>query len=146
MKEVDLHKYQGVWYEIARFPNWFEKDLKCVTATYSLKEKKIEVVNKGHKINDENKLKEVEGIAWIPDSKFKGRLKVSFFWPFSGDYYIIHLDQNYQYVLVGEPARKYLWVLSREKVLDQAIYKKLIGIAKENEFEINKLVLVRQDC
>ena len=113
VQEVNLDKYIGTWYEIARLPNRFEKNMKCVTANYSFKENgKIKVTNKGY-LTTKNKYSTANGTAWIPNPDFQGRLKVSFFWPFSGDYYIIELDENYKYVLVGDPARKYLWVLSR---------------------------------
>jgi apolipoprotein D and lipocalin family protein len=145
--KVDIQKYAGQWYEIARFPNRFEKGLVCVTANYSVKENgKIEVINSGHLTDDIQKIKTAKGIAWIPNEKYPGRLKVRFFWPFSGKYYIIALDRNYQYVLVGDPSRKFLWVLSRTKVLSDEVYSKLLEIAKENGFDIGKLIRINQDC
>lgn len=145
--KVDLHKYSGQWYEIARFPNRFEKGLVCVTADYTIKKNgKIAVVNKGYLSDDIKKYKTAKGTAWIPDDKFPGRLKVRFFWPFAGNYYIITLDKNYQYVLVGDPARKYLWVLSRTRTLPEDIYSKLLEIARENGFDTQKLIRIKQNC
>jgi len=123
VEEVNLEKYVGRWYEIARLPNKFEEGLKCVTATYSLKKNgKIEVLNKGFSTEKMGESNSAKGRASIPNPEFQGRLKVSFFWPFAGNYYIIALDKDYQYVLVGDPSRKYLWVLSRTKQLDEIVY------------------------
>ena len=145
--QVDIQKYLGTWYEIARLPNSFEKGLECVTATYTMKDNgKIQVFNRGHSIKKEHVSKSAKGTARVPDPKFPGRLKVTFFWPFSGDYYIMELDENYQYALVGDPSRKYLWVLSRSKTLDEAIYSKLLDHAKEEGFAIDQLIRVNQDC
>lgn len=147
VEKVDVEKYIGNWYEIARLPNRFEKGLECVTATYSLKEKgKIEVINKGYIIGKINEFKTAKGSAWVPDANFPGRLKVSFFWPFAGDYYIIALEENYKYALVGDPSRKYLWVLSRTKKLDDLVFSELLEIAKKNGFEVSNILKINQDC
>lgn len=147
VNKVDLQKYSGKWYEIARFPNRFEKGLVCVTANYTIKENgKIEVINKGYLSEETKKFKTAKGVAWVPDDKFPGQLKVRFFWPFSGKYYIIALDRNYQYVLVGDPSRKFLWVLSRTKNLSENIYSELLKIAGENGFDTQKLIRIKQDC
>lgn len=147
VKTVDLQKYEGTWYEIARLPNRFEKGLTCITATYTLKENgKIEVLNEGRLIENTKEIKKATGKAWVPDNNYPGQLKVQFFWPFSGDYYIISLDEEYQYVLVGSPDRKYLWVLSKTKELDQKVFLKLIEIAKEHRFEVSSMIKVNQNC
>jgi apolipoprotein D and lipocalin family protein len=147
VESVDIERYMGKWYEIARLPNSFEKGLECCTATYSLKNNgKVKVVNAGHKISDRSKVKEATGTAWQPDKAYPGQLKVRFFWPFSGNYYIIHLDEDYQYVLVGDPSRKYLWILSRTKDLDQGIYNKLMDIAEKKGFNTEEVIRVKQDC
>jgi apolipoprotein D and lipocalin family protein len=145
--QVDIQKYLGTWYEIARLPNSFEKGLECVTATYTLKDNgKIEVLNKGRSIEKENVSKSAKGTAWVPDAEYPGRLKVTFFWPFSGNYYIMALDENYQYALVGDPSRKYLWVLSRSKTLDDGIYSALMDHANKDGFAIDQVIRVNQDC
>jgi len=147
VEKVDIKKYVGLWYEIARLPNSFEKGLNCVTATYTLKKNdKIEVLNQGYSTKDKGKLNTTKGTAWVPNSEYPGRLKVSFFWPFSGNYYIISLDEEYNYALVGDPSRKYLWILARTKNLDDTVYSDLLEIAKINGFDIDKLIKVNQDC
>ncbi len=147
VSQVNLEKYAGTWYEIARLPNRFEKNLECVTATYSLREDgKIEVINKGHKIGELNKMSEIKGVAWVPDKNYPGRLKVRFFWPFSGKYYILGLDKDYRYALVGEPSRKYLWVLSKDKQLNSNIYSSLLEKAAQMGFDTKKVIKINQNC
>lgn len=147
VSSVDLNRYAGTWYEIARLPNPFEKNLKCVTATYALrKDGRITVLNKGHKISDPAKINTATGVAWIPDPKSLAKLKVQFFWPFSGNYWIIKLDNDYKYVLVGDPSFKYLWILCREKAMDDQIYKMLLETAVKNGFDVSRLIKVDQDC
>ena len=147
VKNVDIEKYSGQWYEIARLPNSFEKGLECVTAKYTVKKNgKIEVLNKGYSSENSGEFKTAKGTAWIPNAKYPGRLKVTFFWPFSGNYYIISLDKNYKYALVGDPSRKYLWILSRSRNLESTTYSKLLDIAKINGFDIKNIIKINQDC
>ena len=144
---VDLARYTGTWYEIARFPNSFEKGLKCVSATYTLRDDgRITVLNKGHKVENPDIVKQSQGVAWIPDKTYPAKLKVRFFWPFSGNYWIIALDPSYRFVMVGDPSLKYLWILSRTKKIEETDYKQLLDKAKENGFDISKLMLVEQNC
>jgi apolipoprotein D and lipocalin family protein len=144
---VDLNRYTGTWYEIARFPNSFERGLKCVTATYTLRDdERITVLNRGHKIENPAAVKQSQGVAWIPDKTWPAKLKVRFFWPFSGDYWILALDPSYRFALVGDPSLKYLWILSRTKTMEEADYKQLLDKAKENGYDISKLMLVEQNC
>jgi len=147
ISSVDFKRYQGLWYEIARLPFYFERKLKCCTATYTLREDgKITVVNRGYNIDDPQKKSESEGIAWIPDKKSPAKIKVRFFWPFTGDYWILYLEENYRYVLVGEPGLKYLWILAREKKMDDRTYNMLMQIAIDNGYDVNSIIRVEQDC
>jgi lipocalin len=145
---VDINRYAGKWYEIARFPHSFEKDLICVYAEYGIRDDgKISVTNSGRKISDPAKEKRITGKAWIPDPAEPGRLKVQFFWPFAGGYYIFHLDQeNYQYALVGTPSRKYFWLLARTREIDDRLYEELVEVARRNDFPVDNIERVRQDC
>lgn len=147
VSEVDLNRYQGNWYEIARLPNFFERKLKCTSASYTLRDDgRITVLNKGNYLADPTKSTSSQGVAWIPDKKSPAKLKVQFFWPFSGDYWIIELDKEYKYVLVGEPAHKYLWILAREKKMDEKTYNMLLGKAVENGYNVESIIRVEQDC
>lgn len=144
---VDLNRYKGKWYEIARLPNYFERKLKCTSAEYTLREDgKITVVNAGNYITEPTKSTSAKGVAWIPDKNSPAKLKVQFFWPFSGDYWIMYLDKDYRYVLVGEPALKYLWILAREKQMDEPTYKMLLQKAVDNGYDVKSIIRVEQSC
>ena len=144
---VDMKRYAGTWYEIARLPNFFEKKLKCITATYSLRgDGKIKVLNKGYYITSPGKSNSAEGVACIPDKSSPGKLKVRFFWPFSGDYWIMFLDQDYRYVLVGDPSRKYLWILSRENNMNEETYRMLLQKAVNNGYDVKSIIRVEHNC
>ena len=136
-----------MWYEIARLPNFFERKLKCASATYILRDDgKITVINKGNYLTDPQKSTSSKGVAWIPDKNSPAKLKVQFFWPFSGDYWIMHLDQDYRYVLVGDPDHKYLWILCREKQLDDLTYRMLLQKAVENGYDLTSIIKVEHNC
>lgn len=145
VSNFDLNRYMGTWYEIARFPHSFEKDLVGVTATYRLKENgKVEVVNQGYLKTLEGKLKRAKGFAKVPDPNEPGRLKVYFFWPFGGDYLVLDLDNNYQYALIGSYSMNYLWILSRTPQIPENEYNRLVEKAKSLGYEISKIQLVDQ--
>jgi len=133
--QVDIQKYKGTWYEIARFEHFFEKGCKNVTATYELKsDGDIKVINRCTMIEDEKK-KEATGVAYAVDST-NSKLKVSFFRPFYGDYYILDLADDYSYVLVGSPSRELLWILSRTKTINNETKEKIL--VKLPNFGFNK--------
>ncbi len=147
VSSVDMNRYKGLWYEIARLPNFFERKLKCTSATYTLRDDgRITVLNKGNYLSDPKKSTSSTGVAWIPDKKYPAKLKVQFFWPFSGDYWIIDLDKEYKYVLVGGPSAKYLWILAREKRMDDSTYNMLLQKAVENGYDVKTIIRVEQDC
>jgi len=147
VKTVDINKYLGAWYELARLPNSFESGLTCVMADYSLKPNgDIKVLNSGHKIKDTTEISTATGTAWVPDKNEPAKLKVRFFWPFTGDYWIIALDLNYAYSMVGDPSREYLWILSRTKTLPQSTIDALLTQARSLGFDTAKVVRTAQDC
>lgn len=144
---VDLKRYVGKWHEIARLPNFFERKLKCISATYTLRDDgKITVLNAGNYITDPQKSTSSKGVAWIPDKNSPAKLKVQFFWPFSGDYWIMELDKDYRYVLVGDPSLKYLWILAREKEMDETTYHMLLQKAIDTGYDVKSIIRVEQDC
>jgi apolipoprotein D and lipocalin family protein len=147
MTDIDLKRYTGTWFEIARLPNSFEKKLKCISATYTLRnDGKITVLNKGNYIADPQKSSSANGVAWLPDKSVPGKLKVQFFWPFSGNYWILDLAKDYKYVLVGEPSFKYLWILAREKTISEQTYQMLLQKAQNMGFNISNIIKVDQNC
>jgi apolipoprotein D and lipocalin family protein len=139
---VDPVKYLGKWYEIARLPNSFQKQCAQSTAEYSLIDNEtIRVVNRCTQ-KDSSKPDEATGKAFIVPNSGNAKLKVQFFWPFKGDYWIIALDkENYQWVVVGEPSRKYLWILARQASIDTDLFNKLKDIAKDKGFDVSKLIV-----
>ena len=145
VKSLELERYLGKWYEIARFPHSFEKGLVGVTATYSLREDgKIKVLNQGYKSTLDGKLKTAIGKAYIPDMNDLGKLRVSFFLFFYGDYFILELDPDYQWVLIGSSSDKYLWILSRTAQLEKTRLEELIRFAKNRGYNTNQLLMVPQ--
>lgn len=140
-----LDKYLGKWYEIARFDHSFERDMQGVTANYSIREDGlIKVINSGYKGSLEGKYKETEGKAKIPDPDVPSKLKVAFFWNFWGDYYIMELADDYRYALIGSSTEKYLWILSRTKMLLPEDQDYLITRIKDRGYDESKLIWVDQ--
>ena len=146
VKELDLNCYLGTWYEIARFPHSFEKNLVGVTATYSLRDDgKIKVLNQGYKNTLVGELSVAEGKAKIPNKLEPAKLKVSFFWIFYANYFVLELDQvNYQYVMIGSSSDKYFWILSRTPEMDPAVYNMLLDNARKRGYNLDKLFKVPQ--
>lgn len=141
---VDLEKYAGVWYEISAFPIAPEKGCRCVTATYSLTDKGYVTV--WNRCVRDGKESSIEGKAFIKDSKTNAKLAVQFFWPFRGKYWLIELDENYQYAVVGHPNRNYLWILSRTPQMDKVLYDDLVERVKAKGFDVSRLRIMPQDC
>ena len=138
---VNLKRYIGTWYEIARFPHRFQEGCIASKATYSLREDgKIDVLNQCRLEKLDGKEKSAKGKAWIVDKKTNAKLKVSFFWPFSGDYWIIDLGDNYEYAVVGHPDRTYLWILSRTPSMKKDLYAELIKRIKSKGYDTEKLL------
>ena len=144
VSKVDIEQYKGTWYEIARFEHIFEEGCKNVTATYEIRDDgKIKVINRCTDIKS-NKQKEAVGVAYSVDDT-NSKLKVSFFRPFYGDYWIIDLDKEYRYALVGSPDRKYLWILSRTKTIDEKTKAKLFAKLPALQFDKDKFVWTIQE-
>jgi apolipoprotein D and lipocalin family protein len=135
---VDLKKYLGKWYEIAHLPFRFEEGCSDITATYSLREDgSISVLNECKK---NGKVKRAKGKAKVVDKNTGAKLKVTFFWPFYGDYWIINLGNDYDYAVVGTPNRKYLWLLSRTPQMDDKLFSQLTELAKSKGFDVTNLI------
>ena len=140
VSHVDVNRYMGKWYEIASFPQWFQKNCTAVSATYALrKDGDVDVLNECRDKTLDGKLRSAKGKAWIVDRASNAKLKVRFFWPFSGDYWIIDLGAEYQYAVVGHPKRNYLWILSRSRQMDPAEYDKILERLKQQHYDVTRL-------
>ena len=142
---VDLNRYLGKWYEIASYPAWFQKGCTGSTADYSrLPDGRIRVVNRCFKNSLDGPLKASKGKAEVVDETSHAKLKVWFFWPFKGDYWIIDLDPDYQWAVVGVPSRRYLWILSRTPTLDASVYDGILRRVIEKGYDPTRLKLTAQ--
>lgn len=143
VKELDLERYLGTWYELARYDHRFERGMQGVTATYSFRaDGKIKVVNRGFKGGLNGTVSEAIGKAKVPNKKEPGKLKVSFFWIFYGDYYVLDLDKDYQWALIGSSSDKYLWILSRTPQISDELYSELQNKLENRGYDVEKLIKV----
>ena len=141
VSHVDLNRYMGVWYEIARYPNSFQKGCVGSKATYTLLDDgKVSVLNECYDGSFSGKLRSAKGKAWVVDKETNAKLKVSFFWFFAGDYRIIDLGKDYEYAVIGHPKRKYLWILSRMKEMDNTVYEGILSLLRDKKYDISKLI------
>jgi apolipoprotein D and lipocalin family protein len=144
VSRFDSQRYLGTWYEIARLDHRFERGLEQVTANYSPREDGgLKVINRGFN-PQKQQWQESIGKAYFIGSPQVAALKVSFFGPFYGGYNVIELDADYRYALVCGPNRDYMWILSRTPELDAATRDRLLQTAKNNGFDIDKLIWVKQ--
>ncbi len=143
---VDLQRYLGTWYEIAAFPQRFQKGCHCSVAEYSLEKDFVRVVNTCRKDSPEGKVKRARGKAFVVKGSNNAKLRVQFFWPFRGDYWIIDLADDYSYAVVGAPDRNYLWILSRTPQMEEGLYQEIVKRCADKAFDVSKLVKSDQTC
>jgi apolipoprotein D and lipocalin family protein len=142
---VDLKRYAGKWHEIASYPQRFQKGCHCTTAEYTLSEKGYVIVeNRCNKDSVNGKQSYIKGKAFVVKNSGNAKLKVQFFWPFTGKYWIIDLADDYSYAIVSEPNKKYLWILSRNSKMDETIYLQIISKLKSKGFDLSKLQKTKQ--
>ena len=138
VETVDLARYAGKWFEIAAFPMFFQR--QCVgdtTAHYALaSDGKVLVTNR---CRTESGFDEATGNATVVEGSNNSRLKVSFFWPFKADYWVLGLDADYRWAVVGNPNRKYLWVLSRSPQLPQSQLDAALATASAQGYGLGQL-------
>lgn len=147
VKQVDLTKYAGKWYEIALYPNKFEKGCYCTTAEYELTNKNyVKVTNTCKKDSVNGKIKSITGKAFIVKGSNNAKLKVQFFFPFKGDYWIIDLADDYSYAVISEPKMKYLWILSRTPKMNEEIYESILKKLELKGFDLHHLIKTIQNC
>lgn len=145
VQNFDINSYTGQWYEVARFNFKYERDLKNVTANYSLnKDGSVRVVNKGYNYV-KNEWEEAIGKARFVGDPTQGALKVSFFGPFYSGYNIVMMDPDYENVLVFGKNTDYIWFLSRHKTISAEVKNKFIEKAREAGYDINRLIWTAQE-
>ncbi len=145
VSSVDLKKYCGKWYEIASYPQRFQKGCNCTTAEYTLSEKGFVIVeNRCNKDSVDGKQSYIKGKAFVESNSGNAKLKVQFFWPFTGKYWIIDLADDYSYAVVSHPNKKYLWILSRTPKMNDTIYQQILSRLKEKGFDLLKLKITTQ--
>lgn len=143
--QLDLEKYVGQWYEVARFDHRFERGLVGCMANYSINDDgTVKVLNTGYEDSLDGKYKESEGKARRPDDSKPGQLEVSFFLWFYSEYNVMELADDYRYALVGSKTDNYLWILSRTPQLDPADKTFLLAQAKARGYDTDKLIWVSQ--
>ena len=143
--QVNLQRYAGKWYEIASYPNIFQKGCHCTTATYTLSDKGYVIVeNRCNRDSVKGKLSYIKGKAFVVKNSGNAKLKVQFFWPFRGDYWIIDLGEDYNYAVVSDPSKKYLWILSRTPKMAGEKYSEIIVRLNQMGFNIAKLHVTEQ--
>lgn len=144
-EQVDLERYLGTWYEIASFPAFFQRNCHGTTATYRAKgDGTIEVINRCRKKSLDGRLAEARGKAWVVDEQTNAKLKVQFFWPFRGDYWILEVGDDYDYAIVGSPDRDYAWILSREPTMSDERYAAARETLADQGYDPDLLVRTEQ--
>ncbi|MGG5819869.1 lipocalin family protein [Falsiroseomonas sp. HW251] len=147
---VDLSRYAGTWYEIAHFPNSFQdgRGRRCTatTASYALlPDGQVAVTNRCLDAADGGREIVATATAYAVEGSGNARLRVTFFWPFYGDYWVIGLDPEYRWAVVGAPERNYLWILSRTPALPAGDYAAAVGAAAAQGFDVGRLQPTPQD-
>ena len=145
---VDLEQYMGLWYELASFPKWFSRNCVNSQATYTLRDDgRVGVLNECRKRTADGRRSDVNGVARVVDEESNAKLKVKFGWvPFEGDYWIIELDNDYQYAVISEPSRDSLWILSRTKTLPSETLEEILErLERIHGLDVSRLEFTRRD-
>ncbi|GAP42304.1 bacterial lipocalin [Lentimicrobium saccharophilum] len=144
---VDLEKYAGLWYDIASFPQRFQKGCHCTVAEYGLNaDGTVSVTNRCRKGGYQEKESSVTGKAFIVKGSNNTKLRVQFFWPFRGDYWIVMLEPGYRWAVVSSPKKDYLWILSRTPSMDENEYNAIVNKLATEGYDTGKLVRTLQEC
>jgi len=146
VETLDLERYLGRWYEIARYQSGFEKNIYGATAEYTLRDDgRIQVINSGFKKSLDGPYTKVKAVAWRADDNVAGALKVKFFSLFTSDYLVFGLDdENYEWALVGNNSRKFIWFLSRTPEISSERLEMMKKIAVEQGYDLSSLFYVPQ--
>ncbi len=145
VEQVDLQRYMGTWYEIASYPQSFQRGCAGTSATYSLRnDGKVKVVNRCFDQSLDGEERVATGRARVVDDS-NAKLEVSFFGPFWGDYWIIELGAEYDHAVVAAPGRDYLWILSRSPQMEQDLLDSLMSdLSEVHQFDLDRLQFTQQ--
>jgi apolipoprotein D and lipocalin family protein len=142
---VELERYAGTWFEIASFPQRFQRGCTGTTAVYTARaDGEFDVLNRCRKETLDGEEKAARGRARVVDRVSNAKLEVSFFRPFWGDYWIIDLDPEYQFAVVGHPNREYLWILGRGPTMAEPTYAAILERLRAQGYETGRLVRTLQ--
>jgi apolipoprotein D and lipocalin family protein len=145
VSQVDLTRYVGTWFEIANFPQWFQRGCTGTTATYTVRDDgDLDVLNRCREDSLDGELRSKLGRARFTDRTTNSKLQVSFFRPFWGDYWIIELDDEYQHAVVGHPGRDYLWILSRTPTMVDTTYRGILERLEARGYDTSRLIETEQ--
>lgn len=137
---VDLMRYLGEWYAVGEIPQWFNRNCVGSTAHYSLSDEgHIVVVNTCYRGDLSGRMRTVQARANVVDEETNARLEVRFFVFVRGDYWIMEIADDYSYAVVGEPSRKFLWILSREKEMEEELYMSILERVEEQGYDVSKI-------
>ncbi|MDR9452947.1 MAG: lipocalin family protein [Wenzhouxiangella sp.] len=145
VESVDLDRYMGQWYVIANIPYFGERGNVAGRAIYRQRDDgrmdDIYIYKKGDFDAPDERL---EGVAWVVDDNTRAEWKVRFYWPLSFGYYIVGLDEDYQWSMVGHPTRNYAWIMAREPTMDEALYARLLARFEALGYDASELQKVPQ--
>ncbi len=141
---VDIEKYLGKWYEVARYENWFEKGCAAPSANYLRRD--AEIINITNSCIKDGKTDTAEGKAKIVANSNNSKLKITFFGPFYlGDYWILEHAADYSWSIVGEPSGRYLWILTRVANPKAELMQELLGRVKNMGYNTDMLIFPKHN-
>lgn len=145
VRSIEIDRYAGLWYELARFPNNFEEDCEGVTAEYRRRDDgRIDVINTCREGAANGPARAQQGIARIADTETNAKLKVRFGFPIDGDYWVLDRADDYSWALVGEPGGRFLWILSRTPTISDALRGDLIQRLRMRSYNTDALHWTQQ--
>ncbi len=143
--KVDLHKFAGKWYSLYSIPTLFDKDSRQTTAIYTLNSDGYYNVLTVGKKGDDNQEKTYKSKLFPVEGTGNGQLKAQFLWPFKVDYWVIDLAEDYSWVVVGHPDRKFLFIMARKPEIDAKLYADIVARCKEKGYDVAKLTCQHHD-
>lgn len=141
---IDIKRYMGDWYEIARYDSTFQSGIVGVIASYAIDGDIIRVKNSGFEETLEGAPSVSTAKGWVVEGSKNTKWEVQFIWPFTADYWIVDIGENYEYAVVGQPGREYLWILSRTPQLDSKVLNGILKRLRENGYDTSKLYYTPQ--